>query len=224
MINTQEDKYIYPPRPESAIPRNGNQIFADLDWIAQFKYNDTRCLIKIKADGRIELWNRHAERIKGYHPPLHLQEQLQYLRERTKGYCLLDGGLLDKKHKAIKNTIVIWDILVIDGQHQLGTTYQERYNIIKQLTNGKPYTWQDHTLGQQITEDILIPDNLKAPQWPQAWETIDQINDQYQNQAGPLIEGLVYKDPTGKLETGFREKNNSKWLCRSRVETGRHKF
>lgn len=229
-ITAKEARYIFPPRPDGAIPRTDNEIFRDLDWVAQYKYNDTRCLIKLLESGEIQLWNRHAERMRTYHTPLDLQEQLEALRTREdlgiRGYCLFDGGLLDQKHRAIKNTIVIWDILVLDGEHLIGTTYRHRYNKVHALCSGESYKYSGHRLGNKITQDIFVPDLLTPGEWNDAWKTVDEINEPYLStgEAGPLLEGLVYKDPEAELEFGFKEKNNSSWQARSRVETGRHRF
>jgi hypothetical protein len=38
------------------------------------------------------------------------------------------------------------------------------------------------------------------------------------------LEGIVYKDPLGVLEPGYKEKNNTTWLIKSRITTGRHRF
>lgn len=236
MITASETQYIFPPRPEGSTPRKDTEIYADLDWIAQFKYNDTRCLIKLCSDGRIQLWNRHAEQMRTYSPPIWLQHQLEHLTTREdlgiQGYCLFDGGLLHQKHKAIKDTIVIWDILVINGEHLVGTTYQHRYNKIHALCNGESYKYKghhlskNHRLGTKITDDIFVPDLLTPSEWTTAWDTVDEVNYPFlsTNSAGPLLEGLVFKDPDGELEFGFKQKNNSSWQSRSRVSTGRHAF
>lgn len=231
-LKINEDTYIYPPRPEGAVPRGDHSIFEDLGWVAQFKYNDTRCLIKFCSDGRIQLWNRHAEMMRTYHTPITLQEQLEQIRDKLgPGYHLLDGGLLDQKHASIKNTIVIWDIIVKNGEHLTGTTYQERYDQLQDFTTGLAWIYDDdhretcYAIGQQITKDIFLPTNWEPKNWERCWRLIDSINEPWLTQGnGPVLEGLLFKDPEGTLSHGFREKNNSNWLARSRVETGRHRF
>lgn len=231
-LTVNENTYIYPPRPEGALPRGDHSIFADLGWIAQYKYNDTRCLIKFRTDGRIQLWNRHAEIIQGYNAPIELQEQLEQIRAQLgPGYHLLDGGLLDKKHPSIKNTIVIWDILVQNGEHLIGTTYQERYDKLTDLTTGLAWVYSDdhretcYAIGSQITQDIFTPTCWEPKNWNKCWSLIDSINHPWLNKGnGPVLEGIMMKDPTGTLGHGFREKNNSEWQMRSRITTGRHRF
>lgn len=225
-MQVTEERYIYPPRPQTAIPRGDYGLLTELGWIAQFKYNDTRCMIKYRENNSTQLWNRHAEMMRTFAANDELQEQLETIQQRLgKGYHLLDGGLLHQKHASIKNTLVIWDILVHNGQQLLGTTYQERYNIINNLQEGKPYTYQEITIGNKITTDIFIPQNFPPQQWDNCWKEIDKINQPFIKQGiGPAIEGLVFKDPNGILKPGFQEKNNGDWQVRSRVTTGRHQF
>lgn len=237
-ITANETTYIYPPRPTAAVPRDQTQIYAEFGWIAQFKYNDSRCMVKLRADGTIELWNRHAERFRSYNAPIQLVEQLEEIHGKlgTKEYHLLDGGLLEQKHKAIKGTIVIWDILVHKGEHLVGTTYTERYQLLQNKLSAhsdweyafyhSPRDRTVFTLGDKITEDTFIPTNWRPEEWNECWRIIDTINAPFLStgEAGPLLEGLVYKDPNGTLQFGLKPDNNSTWLGRSRVKTGRHEF
>jgi len=229
-MKTKSSIYIYPPRPADAIPRDQTSLLGEMQWLAQLKFNDTRCLVKYLPDGTIELWNRHGERIRNYTTPDWLLAELHQVREMlglsSTGYHLLDGGLLDSKHKAIKDTLVIWDILVRDGEHLLGTTYGDRYNLLV-ADNMKPWMFSHPTydkpiqFGLSYTPHVFLPENHPANKWPELWQMIDQINTPW---ASPLIEGLVFKNPQGTLGMGYREKNNSEWLMRSRVTTGRHIF
>lgn len=231
-INPQ--RYIYPPRPNGCTPRGEYDIFISFGWQAQLKFNDTRLLIKM-LNGQITLWNRHGIELQ-YIPTPDLQEQLgnlyQRLRQAHPGsdYFLLDGGLLHNKHRAIKDTIVIWDMLVCAGHYQLGSTYQHRYDQIWALVTDEPYQFQQEdkqfTLGRCISTDILVPENIPTPEgWEEAWELVDAINEPYLAAGnGPLIEGLVFKDLQGQLELGLKEKNNQSWSARSRVTTARHAF
>lgn len=265
MLAVKETQYIFPPRSQDAIPLEDACLFADLGWEAQLKYNDSRCLVKFKSGGIPELWNRHAERFRTYTAPDWLLGQLEAVHEKLglskNEWSLLDGGLLDSKHVAIKDTIVIWDILVRDGQHLLGTTYKDRYEWVhERLTGGhvhqttwwytnpqRPNAHDPLPFGAKVLDNIILPVNYKGNRSPSAdndgnpsgdawraiWEQIVNVaNAPYtigkpgdrNYDIKPVLEGLVFKDPNGKLEMGYKEKNNSKWMVRSRVETGRHRF
>jgi len=230
-MKVKQDQYIYPPRPDKAIPRDQTEILGQMGWLAQLKYNDTRCLIKLLPNGESELWNRHGEQIRSYTCPDWLHDQIKTLRDKLglakNEYHLLDGGLLDQKHRAIKDSLVIWDILVRDGEHLLGSNYLDRYNSI-QAPKDIPWYWSHgentHRFGTSYTPNIFIPELYPAIAWPQLWDLIHTVNKPFENIAGPLLEGLVFKNPLGTLDMGFTEKNNADWIMRSRVTTGRHTF
>ena len=216
-------KYIYPPRPKHCIPKDQADLFIDLGYKPQLKYNDSRTIIKIHPDQTIELWNRHAERFRAYTVPNWLIDQIS---ETTKQiglqpgkYHMLDGGLLDQKHKAIKDTIVIWDILVKDDQHLLGTTYLHRYQQLQART--KPWYFKEHQLGYAYTDNVFLAEYYQPDQSQQLWDLVETVNQPYPT---PLLEGIVYKDPNGTLEMGYKSDNNTSWMVKSRVKTGRHRF
>lgn len=236
-VKTSPTTYIFPPRPTDAIPREDTDTWGRLGWLAQYKYNDARCLIKYLPTGEIELWGRKGERFRNYKTPDFLISELQTLQEQLNlnqgEYHLLDGGLLDFKHESIRDTIVIWDILVQNGEHLLGTEYIDRYNIL--LTAAfTDYPWyyepphnkhEPTKFGLKYNTHLFLPENWPHKTWPKLWQTVDKVNTPYLTAGkGPVLEGMVIKDPHGRLERGWKEKNNGDWMTRSRITTGRHKF
>jgi len=242
-MQVETTQYIFPPRPQDSIPRSETQLFSDLGWVAQLKYNGSRCLIKYLPAGEgnypdVQLWNRHGERFRSYTCPDWMKDQLldvhAQLGLRVDEVSILDGEMIDAKHKALKDTIAIWDILVADGEHLTGTTYAERYERI--FPTGNPdYTFSNNSgcfvfgtkFGSIPTENIFAPVSQTAQEWDNMWDMVHSVNSQYKTAYGdisPLLEGLVFKDPHGVLGPGWKEKNNGDWMVRSRVKTGRHLF
>ena len=229
-------QYIFPPRAEVCTPKDDANVFLELGWCPQFKYNDTRTTIKILPNHKIELWNRHGERLRSYTTPDWLIEQLQQaaviLGLTSDNYHLLDGGLLDQKHKAIKDTIVLWDILVRDNEHLLGTTYQARYNSLKDRISTQETYWYTHPshdpidFGIKLTDNIILARQYKTTDWETIWNTVHTINAPFtnNNDIKPILEGVVLKLGEGKLTMGFKERNNTDWMVKCRVKTGRHRF
>ncbi len=235
-IKVQPTSYIYPPRAETCVPRNEAKIFMDMGWKPQYKYNDSRCLIKILPGNNIELWNRHGERFRTYTAPdwLHMEllEVAGALGLTSDSWHLLDGGLLDQKHQAIKDTIVIWDILVKEGEHLLGTTYQERYQILQNSISSEETFWYTHkthqpiNFGIKLTNHTLLARQYEPKDYESMWQTVQTVNAPYSTPTDikPVLEGVIIKDPNGRLEMGYKEKNNTDWMVKSRVTTGRHRF
>jgi ATP-dependent DNA ligase len=216
-------KYIYPPRPTQSVPRGETNFFATLGWKAQLKYNGSRCLVKHLPDNTIQLWNRHGERFRTYHLPEWLEEQitqtLRGLNFKADQLHILDGELIDQKHRSLKDTIALWDVIVENGEHLLGTTYQERYSRLEDFSTLEKYSFGEIPIGYRLNDNLLMP--TFETDFEHLWDTVDKVNKPFDT---PLLEGIVLKDPTGVLERGWKEINNSDWIIRSRVTTGRHLF
>lgn len=236
-------RYIFPPRAETAIPRSELHYYADMGWTGQLKFNDTHILVKYLPGGDIELWNRHAERTRTYTLSDHLKEQLAEVGERLgvsrDHYTLLDGGLLDQKHRAIKDVLVLWDKIVFNDDYLVETEYIDRYNDMTEAAEGSwMYTpenseWHDPVeFGMRLTDDILMPRCFDAGpnnDWSDIWDIVHTVNKPYMPEppeliSSPLIEGVMLKDPHGTLEMAVKESNNDGWMARSRVHTKRHLF
>jgi hypothetical protein len=236
MFKVKPDQYFYPPRSQDAVPRADTEMFKDFGFVAQLKYNDSHALVKYCVDGTIELWNRHAERFRTYTAPDYLLAELheigQRLGHKPGTVTILDGGLLDQKHRSIKNTIVVWDILVLNDEYLIGTTLDERYNKLFAQATLMPWTHKGHQFGLKFTENVFLPQNWTPDKWDACWDLVHLVNAPYtigepgdpNYEIKPLLEGLVYKQSSGVLELGLKEKNNSTWIMRSRVKTGRHDF
>lgn len=231
----QPTQYIYPPRPTTCLPKEAAEPFLSLGWRPQLKYNDSRTVIKLLPGGKVELWNRHAERFRSYHTPDWLEDQIReaaiILDLPENEYHLLDGGLLDQKHTAIKDTIAIWDILVKNSVHLVGTTYISRHTQLAMELDKEEWIYHhpktgDTPFGYKITENIFLAKYYNTEDYNTLWETVEKVNAPFTNgkDIKPLLEGVVLKYPNGILQMGYREKNNTDWMAKSRVTTGRHRF
>lgn len=231
-LRVDSDQYIFPPRPQTAMPFGDAAFFTEVGWGWQYKVNDSRCLVKF-CGGGVELWNRHGERFRSYTCPDWLRYQLLDVRDllglSRSEVSILDGGLLDQKHAAIKDTVVIWDILVRDGVHLLGDEYLCRFESIAVGEVAFCYSNELYEAPVRFGRCYGDCSNVFHLEWcpdgsPKAcWDRVQVINSPF-GENSPLIEGMVFKDPVGRLEMGLREKNNENWLCRTRVKTGRHPF
>lgn len=231
--------YIYPPRATTAIQRSALATLTATtmaNWIAQLKYNDTHIMLDYIGPNLHTIWDRH-----GKHPvydPRPLHRDLAALGQLLLGAYgpgrhLLDGGLLHSKHSAIKDTIVLWDVLVKNDNRLTGTTYTHRYELLASLARidpitatPSPYQFAKYPIGIHITDNVFLPksyalDPAETEPWQGLWDLVAAINRPYQN---PLLEGIMLKNPRGVLKYGLREINNNDWLTRSRVHTGRHRF
>lgn len=210
--------YIYPPRAETTIHPD---LLKDIGggWIAQPKYNGSCAILFIDGYHSFKIYNRHAER-------LTLQTPLCYneLNDSDK-FMVLCGEYLNKNKKGedgnnFNHKFIIWDILVWQGKYLIGETVENRLNILYKLfgssrgyITGAGITMFNHLFVTNVESVFLAPSYLND--FKPLFDEISQVD---------LYEGLVLKKSDGKLEPGFREKNNSSWQMKTRKPTKNYSF
>jgi hypothetical protein len=224
-------RYIFPPRPQkAAVPYERVDMYKRAGWYAQLKYNDKRTVFSIEH-GKAEIFNRHHTKHKTYNLSEELRDEIVQAAVvfglDTDQWNYLDGGLLHGKHKLMKDTFVIWDILVRNGDWLLNTTYKSRYDTLASPRD--PFmvdiNGTEFNFGIKITDHIFVPRLWENYQ--EAWDYVKKVNDAAgwkEGQGECLLEGLVVKNPAGRLKPAFKEENNAEWQSRCRIKTGRHKF
>ena len=225
--------FIYPPRPiKEPIARSSWPYLQQRGFIAQLKYSDTHTTISLNK-GDLVLYKRDGNQHVQYQMPDAVAAQIKQLPRllglKANAWQYFDGGILDTRHRAIKNLVVIWDILVKDGEHLLGTTYAERYNIIRSNFTER-FIHRDFDLGIKVSDNIIIPDNFAPDQWGKQWDMLTELNTLYgfapsveKGAGSAIIEGLLLKKLNGRLEPALREDNNQSWQVRSRIMNRRHR-
>lgn len=210
-------QYIYPPRPETSTKFGGDlyrKIQRDQSHIAQLKINGQRNLIYIYPDGKIELWNRHKEHHRNYKTPGWLEAELKAAVKVEAGkFTVIDSELVHAKDASVKNTFYLYDLLVLNGDYLLGSTYIDRHRALtdimgtSELGDGWRYVLSEH---------IWVAGNITPDLWDEMWKWTDIS----------WVEGYVLKNPMGRLLPGFTSNNNSSWMirCRKRSESGHVRF
>lgn len=223
-------RYFYPPRATNAVPPGDDEFLARDNWIAQFKFNDSHALIQYESADKYVIWDRH-KKVLSFQPSEQLDQELKqlYTTLDLTGECWLDGGVLDSRHPSVKDVVVIWDILAKDGNNLLNTKYLDRHErLFGKVRESEPFLMFGETVGWTFSPKVLIPESFPSSVWPTMWEIVERVNKccplNAMGKKSPLLEGLMFKNPDGLLKAGFTEKNNSEWMCRSRVATGRHAF
>lgn len=214
-----EFKYIYPPRPESAIDPKLLHEVGD-GWIAQPKFNGSCSILFINGRKEYKIYNRTAEE-------LTLQKPINYtdLNDCDNKYMVLCGEYLNKNKrgedgKPFNHKFIIWDILVWKGEYLIGSAFEDRLIILYKLFgNSRGHV----TAGGIIMFNHLHTTNVEnvfmAPAYSNGFK---QLYDELVHT--DLYEGLVLKKAAGKLELGFREKNNSGWQIKVRKGTKNYSF
>lgn len=207
-------RLIYPPHPAATL--KPEQLHRIPGHISQFKYDDWRILIYLLPGGGVELYTRRKSRLPRYEPPKGMIQGLHRLDlDRTKLH-VLDGGLLHYKTERIKDTIVLWDILVHDGNYLLGSTYAQRYSLLRRICRAPK--------APVVLDGLEIARRIDRYLWLAPWLEGDHQALFEKAAKIPELEGLVLKDPKAPLQRTYKEENNARWQIRARKPSVLYRF
>jgi len=206
--------YIFPPRPEYKIKSTSLVKYDDNTYCGQPKLNGSCC--EIYLDGKTyEQRNRHKGDISNF--KMDKNEILSLYS--GKGEMVLVGEYMnkskkDKNDKVFNNKFVIFDILVNDDMYLVGTTCEERYEMLLDtfITDKKAQSYDDYLY--QISENVFLVKSFNED-FEYLYNKIITID---------MLEGWVLKRKSGKLERGTREKNNVGWSIKVRKQCNMYNF
>lgn len=205
-----KNQYIYPPRPEHKIKPESLIRYDNNTYLGQPKLNGSNCTLYISS-GDFTQRNRHKDTITNF--KMNKQEILSLYVGN--GEIVLVGEYMNKSKKDINgdtfnNKFVIFDILVFENQYLVGSTFDERYNLLKSIYNVKDY-------GEflfQITENVFLVKSF-TDKFTKRYNDIVKVD---------MLEGWVLKRRDAKLERGTREKNNVNTQLKCRKPTKNYEF
>lgn len=203
-------KYIYPPRAETKIAPMSLKLFEKMDlYLAQPKLNGSS--MEVYTDGiSVKTMNRHNDTIS-----CKIDKSELLALHRGDGPMILCGEYLNKNQKDelgkpwnIK--YVIWDIIMFDGKHLLGTTFEERSALLAKLYPTDIYS---HFV-RQISENCYRVSSTTT-NFEKFYNEITKFE---------IFEGLVLKRKDGKLENGTSSNNNTRTQIKCRKSTKNYNF
>lgn len=212
-----EFRALYPPRPRGAI--NPATLSRYKGFFGQYKYNDIRTLIYLFPDGRVELLTRHKVPHRFYELTEKMTENLRSLDLERGHFHILDGGVQRvpmKLPRGEERPVILWDILVHKSVYLTGSTYRQRSALLTRIC-GHPKQLEkktSHELGLVIEDSLWL-----APTFKRGFEERYRATSTMEE-----VEGLILKDPNGKLERAVREENNGSWMIRVRKQTASYVF
>ena len=208
MSRPYKNQYIFPPRPENRISPESLDKHDTNEYIVQCKLNGS-CMEAYIDESEFEIKNRHNGGLSNFK----LKEQEVLSLHRGKGKMMLVGEYMNKSKKDKNNIVfnhkfVIFDIIVFENQHLLGTTYQERIDILHSIYNVKEYDEYLYQIDDNIFMVKTFYKDLKI-----LYDNIVKID---------MLEGLVLKPKSSKLTPGTKKLNNLSLKCRK--ETKNYSF
>ncbi len=208
MIHYQSFQYIFPPRPKNPIPPGNIQMWDNGMMIAQPKINGSNCTIYLNGKD-MYVYNRHGSRLTGFDIA---KDEIMKLYCGN-GWMVINGEFtnkakLDSNFKDFRNKFCIFDLLVYDGQYMVGSTFEQRVKMLDNLL-GTPTDYIS-----PITENIY---HIKSfhKDFVKLFDELIKID---------MVEGLVLKRKSARLEIGTSENNNSKSQIKVRKPTKNYKF
>lgn len=209
-MDYSEYQYLFPPRPDNKIPSNLLGFYEKRNWFAQVKKNGT-CTVIFARGTEVIFKQRHFDEDHRQWSPL--SEHVRFFQSSSTDWNVYVGELLHNKTPHIKNQIYLFDQLVKDGVHLVGTTLRDRQIMLLNNWDTTP-EFDQH----RINEHFSIAKNFTT--------NFGQLYNSIIPQDGLLKEneGLVLKNPEAKLSSCFRQSANNSWQVKCRVPHKNYSF
>ena len=208
-----DGQFLYPPRIEYKLQPASLAKLDNGDYIGQPKLNGSNTSVTISPTSVVA-----KERHNTFFaiPPKFDFKSLY----SGSGYMCLGGEFMNKSKKDDTGKpfygFCIWDIMAYDNKILIGSTIEERSQLLKNLykvtgeisVGGIVYLYKTETPG------IYIVNNFYG-NFLEDYKTLSKVD---------MIEGFVLKRKNGKLEAMTREQNNTGWSVKVRKPTQNYMF
>ncbi len=205
-------RYIFPPRPKNAIPDSELNFWDNGSLIAQPKLNGSNCVIFTNGEKSVVM-NRHNQRLSNFQLS---DSEIKDIYRGTGGWTILNGEYLNKSKsdetgQSFNHKFVIFDILAFDGEYLVGKTFEQRVSLLDSL-----YGTLDSEKSYLYSVSLNVY-RVKSYQsdFKNIYDELTPID---------MIEGLVLKRKSARLEVGTSENNNIKSQLKCRKPTKNYKF
>jgi hypothetical protein len=197
--------YLWPPRPEKAIPADLLNFYENRGFWAQVKKNGT-CTVVFARGKDVIFKTRHNDDHKAWSPN---PEHVRFFQGST-NWNVYVAELIHSKTPHIKNQFYIFDKIVDEGIHLIGTTFEERQLLLQSQWEGTYEPAQHQT---RITDYISVAENI-GNNFAEVYASLNSAED----------EGLVLKNPKAQLQACLKQTANANWQVKCRVATKNYGF
>ena len=200
-------RYIFPPRPKNAIPVDELDFWDNNTLLSQPKLNGSNSLIFTNGE-KVIVMNRHNQTLTNFRVTT---DEIKSIYKGNGEWMVLNAEYMNKSQndetgRPFNHKFVIFDILVLEGNYLVGTTFEQRVAILNDLY-GQVDCEKEHLYG--ISENIYRVKSYNGG-------FLDLYNDLIKID---MYEGLVMKRKNAKLELGTNEMNNVKSQIKCRRKT-----
>lgn len=198
--------YYYPNRPmlipaDPDHPMNPtrhylDELEAEGKWLAEQKWNGDNCLV-VKHAGVTEFWNRHKAKL-NYHPSDDVLEELSYWPDDM----VLNVELVHNRTKTVKDTLIAHCIMRWQGEWLMGNTWGDSRAMLDQAIN-------EGLSGRHVQVSRVWKSGF--------WDLFNAAD-------GKIIEGIVLKNPAGKLVFSATLPKDVSWMRKVRKPCRKYNF
>jgi hypothetical protein len=205
-------RYIFPPRPKNAIPADELDFWDNNTLLSQPKLNGSNSLIFTNGE-KVIVMNRHNQTLTNVRVST---DEIKGIYRGSGEWMVLNAEYMNKSQndetgRPFNHKFVIFDILVLDGNYLVGTTFEQRVAILNDLY-GQVDCEKEHLYG--ISENIYRVKSYNGG-------FLDLYNDLIKVD---MYEGLVMKRKNAKLELGTNEMNNVRSQLKCRKPTKNYAY
>jgi ATP-dependent DNA ligase len=193
--------YLYPNRPTLVPADTVNPMNPSPDYLNELERSG-RWVAEQKWNGdnsllytdEMALWNRHHARL-AYRPS---EELLEELSRFPKG-SIVNGEMVNSKTKTVKNFFLAHCVMAWEGKLLTGNTWGDSRKILEDYKG-----WGEHC--------------VLSPVWRTGfWEL-------FQKADGAVIEGIILKDPNGKLQFSTTPLKDVNYMWKFRKACKKYQF
>jgi len=205
-------KYVYPPRPKNAVSPEDLDFWDNNTLIAQPKMNGSNCIIFTNGEDFFVM-NRHKQRLTNFKIT---RDELSEIYRGDGEWMIINGEYMNKSQndenkKVFNHKLVIFDILAYNGEYLVGSTFSERVELLDRIY-GKNESEKDYLYS--ISSNVYRVKSYTTD-FKKIFDEFIKID---------MIEGLVMKRSSAKLEAGLTESNNIKSQLKCRKPTLNYKY
>lgn len=203
---------MFPPRPKNAIDPEEVNFWDNGSLIAQPKLNGSNSVIFTNGT-QFHVMNRHGQRLTNFNIS---EEVKKTLTSGDNRWMVLNGEYLNKNKNdetgnPFNHKLILFDILVYKSNYLVGTTFQERIELMDNLYgNNKSEKEYLYSISENIYRVKSYENNFK--------NIFDDLS------RTDMIEGLVMKRKNAKLEVAGSVDNNTKSQIKVRKGTKNYKY
>jgi len=193
--------FYYPNRPILIPPDPKNPLDPKPDYLEELEAEDRWTgELKWNGDNTVlhtddwTLWNRRGEPLH-YKPTAEVWDELKTIFPKR---CIVNFETVDTKTKDVKNLLVVHCLMAWKGELLLGKDWGASRARLERLKYGK---------------HVVLSETFKTGFWKR-----------FQEADGKTIEGIVLKNPTGKLVFSTTPIRDVSWMRKVRKPSKKYHF